>query len=130
MNIAFFAQTLAEICARSLVVPGRQLRWLFIANPTAGGFVIPSRWKQCRKALEAGKAALQASPLREGSALAEIAVQFTDSTDLAAYGLVPTTGPGCASRITGAIIAWAINAVAQNAGAFIAQAHKIGRAHV
>ena len=45
MDLDFFSQNLAEICKRSLVSPGRPLRWTVIANPCAGGFTIRSRRK-------------------------------------------------------------------------------------
>jgi hypothetical protein len=43
MNMEFFAESMAEICAHSLVAQGRPLRWVIIANPGAGGFTISSR---------------------------------------------------------------------------------------
>jgi len=41
----FFTQALTDICEHSLVYRERPLRCTIIVNPTAGGFVIKSRWK-------------------------------------------------------------------------------------
>ena len=104
MKLNFFAETLAKICARSLAAPGRQLRWVIIANPKAGGFVMRSRWKKCRKALEKGRVAAQQNPPRDASAMSELAAQFGVSPELAAWGLIPTTGPGAATNIARALV--------------------------
>jgi diacylglycerol kinase family enzyme len=97
----YFAESLAEICAHSLVAPNRPLRWIVIANPSAGGFVIPSRWRKSRHALEECRAAARVNPLREQCVPAKTAVEF--GADKAA-GLVPTTGPGSAAEITKVLI--------------------------
>ncbi|MDR2542801.1 MAG: diacylglycerol kinase [Treponema sp.] len=39
-----FSKTLSEILAHSVVFPGRPLRCMVVANPTAGGFYIKSKW--------------------------------------------------------------------------------------
>ena len=102
MSTAYFAESLAEICAHSLVATGRQLRWLIIANPAAGGFAMRSRWKEHRRALDACRAAARINPLREDCAPAEIAAKR--GADAAACGLVSTDGPGAAARIVSALI--------------------------
>jgi diacylglycerol kinase family enzyme len=51
MDWDFFAQSLDEICGRSLVSPGRPLHCTVIVNPVAGGFTIRSRWKSHLQAL-------------------------------------------------------------------------------
>jgi diacylglycerol kinase family enzyme len=119
MNMEFFAESIAEICAHSLVAQGRPLRWVIIANPGAGGFVISSRWKKIRRALEECRIAAGANPLRGDSAPADTAVNYTAALDTAqkpagvniasspvfsACGLVPTKGPGCAVNITAALL--------------------------
>jgi len=43
----FFPQALTEICEHSLVFPERPLRCVIIVNPTAGGFIIKSKWQNC-----------------------------------------------------------------------------------
>ncbi|GHV96064.1 diacylglycerol kinase [Spirochaetia bacterium] len=93
MDLEFFAQSLAEICAHSLVSPGRPLRWAVIVNPTAGGFTIKSRWKEHQRTLEEYRQKAQANPLRENSAPAETG------------GLSFTSGPGSGGEIAGALIA-------------------------
>ena len=100
----YFAESLAEICAHSLVAPGRPLRWVVIANPGAGSFVIPSRWKKSRRALEECRAAALSNPLREQCAPAETVTEFVG-------GLVPTTGPGSAMEITRVLINETITAL-------------------
>jgi diacylglycerol kinase family enzyme len=94
-KLQFFAESLAEICAHSLAVQGRPLRWLVIANPTAGGFVMRSRWKKCRQTLEECRAAARANPPRKDCAPAMTAM-FA--------GCVPTERPGSAADITRALV--------------------------
>jgi diacylglycerol kinase family enzyme len=98
----YFAQSLAEICVHSLAAPNRPLRWIIIANPGAGGFVIPSRWRKSRKALEECRAAARANPLRKQCAPAKTAAE--SGSAYAAYGLVPTTGPGSAVEIAKVLV--------------------------
>jgi diacylglycerol kinase family enzyme len=102
MSMKFFAESLAEICAHSLAAPGRDLRWVIIANPSAGGFVIPSRWRKSRHALEECRAAARSNPPREQCAPAKTAAEFGSA--FADCGLVPTTGPGSAVEITRALV--------------------------
>ncbi|MDR0456343.1 MAG: diacylglycerol kinase [Treponema sp.] len=104
MNMEFFAESLAEICAHSLVAPGRPLRWVIIANPRAGGFVMRSRRKKSRQVLEACRAAAQSNPLRENCAPLESVVEFGAGTALAGCGLVPTRGPGSAAGIARVLV--------------------------
>ena len=96
-RIDFFATALAEICAHSLIAPGKQLRWMVIANPAAGGFTMRSRWEKCRLALEKCVAAAKENPLREGCTPANTAVQY-------AFGLVTTEGPGSATKFANDLI--------------------------
>ncbi|MDR1251303.1 MAG: diacylglycerol kinase [Treponema sp.] len=111
MDMEFFFQSLAEICSRSCVAPGRPLRWIVIANPTAGGFTIKARWKEHHRVLEAHRKKVQANPLRE-AVPSETAKDFGASP--AASALVTTSGPGVASKITRAFIEEA----GKNAGPF------------
>jgi len=94
-KLQFFAESLAEICAHSMVAQGRPLRWLVIANPTAGGFVMRSRWKKCRQVLQACRQAARANPPRKDCAPAMTAM-FA--------GCVPTERPGSAADITKALV--------------------------
>jgi len=94
-KLQFFSESLAEICAHSLVAQDRPLRWLVIANPTAGGFVMRSRWKKCRRALEECRAAARTNPQRKDCAPAMTAV-FA--------GCIPTERPGSAVDITRALV--------------------------
>jgi diacylglycerol kinase family enzyme len=100
MNIEFFAEVMAEICTHSLVAPGRPLRWVIIANPRAGGFVMRSRWKKCRQALEKSRIAARVNPQRTDCAPAGTAAKCGATPNLSACGLVPTERPGSAEEIT------------------------------
>jgi diacylglycerol kinase family enzyme len=108
MRMEFFAESLAEICSRSMAAPGRRLRWAIIANPAAGGFTMRSRWKKSRKALEEIRQAAQVNPPREGSAAAPMAApmaaEFNREPALANCGLILTEGPGFAAKIAGALV--------------------------
>ena len=108
MKLEYFAESLAEICSRSAVAPGRLLRWAVIANPTAGSFAMRSRWKKSRAALDAGRIAAQANPRREGCAPAAAAAEFgTDAASaalFAGYGMIFTEGPRFAVKIAASII--------------------------
>ncbi|MDR0584950.1 MAG: diacylglycerol kinase [Treponema sp.] len=100
MDMEFFARSLAEICARSRVAPGRPLRLIFIANPTAGGFTIRSRWKEHSRVLEAYREKALANPLRE-------ALPSQTAKDFAAFSgsaLVCTAGPGTAQKTARSLI--------------------------
>jgi len=110
MSMEYFAESLAEICAHSLAAPGRSLRWVIIANPGAGGFVIPFRWKKSRRALEECRAAAQSNPLRKECAPAETVAEFAARRAGGGFaggfagGLIPTTGPGSAMEITKVLV--------------------------
>jgi len=94
-KLQFFAESLAEICAHSLVAHNRPLRWLVIANPTAGGYVMRSRWKKCCQILEACRQAARANPLR-ANCVPAMSAMFA--------GCVPTERPGSAADITKALV--------------------------
>ena len=102
MDMEFFAQSIAAICARSLPAPGRPLRWIIIANPTAGGFTIGSRWRKHYRALEEYRQKARANPAREDAAPAEAAKR--EGSALAAFGLIPTAGPLHGGKAAGEII--------------------------
>jgi len=104
MSMEFIAETLAEICRRSMAAPGRSLRWLIIANPAAGGFTIRSRREHDRRAFEQCLAEARKNPLREDCAPAGAAAKLTDNPAFASLGLVQTSGHGCAAKFTEALI--------------------------
>ena len=103
MDMEFFARSIAEICAHSLLAPGRFLRWIVIANPTSGGFTIRSRWKRHRHILETYRQKALGNPLRE-SAAAGTAGRFGNPAALAECGMILTGGPGKGGEITRALI--------------------------
>ncbi|MDR0784903.1 MAG: diacylglycerol kinase [Treponema sp.] len=45
-DIETFYSRMAEICSHCAVAPDVPARWTIIANPSAGGFTMPSRWKK------------------------------------------------------------------------------------
>ncbi|MDR2433789.1 MAG: diacylglycerol kinase [Treponema sp.] len=100
MDMEFFARSLAEICAHSRVAPGRPLRLTFIANPTAGGFTIRSRWKEHQRVLEVYREKAQANPPRE-AVPSQVAKDFGVFSGKA---LVCTTGPGSAKKTAEALV--------------------------
>jgi diacylglycerol kinase family enzyme len=115
MDMAYFVESLSEICAHSQVSPGRVLRWLVITNPRAGGFTIKRRWKKHQRTLGEYRRKAHANPLREDSGPAEMVKRFmfaagpqtgssTFSSSLAASGLVLTSGPGSARETARALI--------------------------
>jgi diacylglycerol kinase family enzyme len=114
MDMEFFAQSIAEICARSQIAPGRPLRWIIIANPTAGGFTIGSRWKQHRLALEEYRRRAQANPAREGAAPADTVKR--DGSFQGDRGLIPTAGPGHGKKAAQALIDEAAAALGATGG--------------
>jgi diacylglycerol kinase family enzyme len=107
-KMQFFVEMLAEICAHSLVAKGRPLRWIIIANPGAGGFVMPSRWKNCRHALEGSLWVAKENSRREDCGPVAVATAIAEQcgmeTALAKLGLVPTKGPNSATEIAKALI--------------------------
>ncbi len=85
----FFVQSFAEICAHSLVAPGRLLDCTIIANPVAGGFSIRSKWKSHAKVLNDYSASASTNPPRS----------MQKSVDL-----IFTDGKGAAGEIASSII--------------------------
>jgi diacylglycerol kinase family enzyme len=54
-DVETFYSCMAEICARCAVEPEVPVRWTIIANPTAGGFTMPLRWRRHESALRQAK---------------------------------------------------------------------------
>jgi diacylglycerol kinase family enzyme len=107
-NLDDFAAAMANICSHSLVAPGRPLSWTIIANPTAGGFTIGSRWKRHHAALKSCMEKAAANPLREDAG-PSLAVRDADpgrhsTGGLGRFGLVLTQGPGTAGKVVKALL--------------------------
>jgi diacylglycerol kinase family enzyme len=64
-RISAFAEAAAEIAAHALIVPGKSLRWLIIANPKAGGFAIAARWKRHAEGLSKSLEKARRNPRRD-----------------------------------------------------------------
>jgi diacylglycerol kinase family enzyme len=105
MNIDDFAAAMAGICSRSLVAPGRPLMWTIIANPTAGGFTIGSRWKRHYAALKTCMEKAAANPPRPDAGPSRVAMEAgPDMGGLGRLGLVLTQGPAWAGKIVKALL--------------------------
>jgi diacylglycerol kinase family enzyme len=113
MEMEFFIQSMAELCAHSLVAPERRLVWTIIANPCAGGFTIRSRWKKHCRILEDYRYKARENPVRPHSG-------FSDTAQ-AGGGIVLTTGPGHAGQITRVLIDEALSALDASAGSGAAE---------
>ncbi|MDR1216673.1 MAG: diacylglycerol kinase [Treponema sp.] len=50
-DIETFYSRMAEVCSHCAIASDRLVRWTIIANPSAGGFTMPSRWKKHEAAL-------------------------------------------------------------------------------
>jgi diacylglycerol kinase family enzyme len=105
-NIEEFAADLALMCSRTPIAAGRPLTWTIIANPTAGGFTINSRWKRHREILRAYAQEAQKNEKRLESAGPSRTARETDGGNgkLGALGLVPTRYAGHAGEIVEALL--------------------------
>jgi diacylglycerol kinase family enzyme len=103
VNLDDFAAALSAVCSRCLAAPGQALDWTVIANPTAGGFTIHSRWKRHQRLLEDSVRRAAANPRRDRAGPSRIAREQGGA--LGALGLIPTAGPGHAGRIVEALAA-------------------------
>jgi diacylglycerol kinase family enzyme len=90
-----FGELLGEICSHTPLAKERPLRWTVIANPTAGGFTIRSRWKRHAAFLEQCAALAARNPLYACSA---------PSAASGSRGLIPTSGAGHAGAITRTLV--------------------------
>lgn len=95
MSVLEFAADFAAIASRSPVESGRPLRWFLIANPSAGGFTIRSRWNKHRSTLRRMADEAQHLPLREGGAEPAMTAMGMDrgNGSHGALGLVTTVRP-------------------------------------
>ncbi|MDR2193696.1 MAG: diacylglycerol kinase [Treponema sp.] len=61
-TIAIFSAGIAEVCRHTALAKDAPFRWTIIANPKAGGFTIPSRWKKHAAGLAAAVAKAKTNP--------------------------------------------------------------------
>ena len=101
-KVLFFAESMATICARTQIAQGRPLRWIIIANPTAGGFTLPSYWKKHRPTLERRVSLAGAISARGDCGPAGTALGM--SSVFSEHGLVATERAGSGMEITGALV--------------------------
>jgi len=99
----FFDESLADICSHSLVASGRNLRWIILANPSAGGFTISSRWKKGSHAIEEIRKKAKSNPKREICMPAKIIDKVNDR-HLCGSGLLLTEMKGDAAEFTKMLI--------------------------
>ena len=101
-----FAADLADICSRSPVASGRPLFWTIIANPTAGGFTIRSRWRRHRETLSRFAAEARLKAARPEGASPSFTARKDDygNGTLGALGLVPTRRAAHAGEIVRALV--------------------------
>jgi diacylglycerol kinase family enzyme len=105
-----FVRSIAVICSHTPLAPGRPLIWTIIANPSAGGFTISSRWKKHRTVLQASSAQAEQKPLREGASPSRVSL----GKGAQAEGLVLTRHAGHAALITQALIDEASSTLKRN----------------
>ncbi|MDR2258559.1 MAG: diacylglycerol kinase [Treponema sp.] len=103
MNLEIFGGLVGEICAHTLVAPGRALKWTIIANPAAGGFTIRSRWRRHHEILKTYAEKAAACPPRTESGPSLTARESGRGGGLGAYGLIPTLRPGHGGEIARAL---------------------------
>jgi diacylglycerol kinase family enzyme len=94
-----FGELLAEICTHTPIAKERPLRWTIIANPTAGGFTIGSRWKKHLHQLQACVLRSRNNPLHNDASPTETGLKEGDKN-----GLVLTRQGGHARSIAETII--------------------------
>ena len=101
MQFTEFGSLLSEILSHSLLAARRPLLWTIIANPSAGGFTIKSRWRKHYAMLLDSVQKAKKNPLREGgpsnTALAE-------GGETGGHGLILTRAAGHAMELTGTLI--------------------------
>jgi diacylglycerol kinase family enzyme len=85
-------------------MPGRPFRWIIIANPKAGGFVLPSRWQRHYRSLQ--ECALKAKTFsrRDNTVPLRTAIDEGNDKSLGSLGLIPTRFAGHAGKITQALL--------------------------
>jgi diacylglycerol kinase family enzyme len=94
-----FGVSLANIIGKSSVAPGKNLRWIIIANPGAGGFTIGRRWKKHEEVLRKSLEKIAQSSIQRKASPAACCLNG-ENAELGKYGLIPTNGPGHAMTIT------------------------------
>jgi diacylglycerol kinase family enzyme len=105
MNLDDFAEAMGRICSHSLVAPGQPLTWTIIANPTAGGFSIRSRWKRQYAALRSYEERAAANPLRKDAGPSRTALEADPGRESPGrFGVVPTRGSGTAAETVRALL--------------------------
>ena len=105
MNLDDFAAAMERICSLSSAAPGRPLRWTIIANPTAGGFTIRSRWKRHYAALRACEERAAANHPREDAGPSRAALDSDPGRNsLGRFGVVLTRGAGTAAKTVEALL--------------------------
>jgi len=109
-----FGNLLSGICSHTPLAAGRPLLWTIIANPTAGGFTIKSRWKKHLAQLKNCRLKADKNPPRKGSGPSATAIR--EGGDTGAQGLILTKTAGHAADIVKALIKEASETSAEISG--------------
>jgi diacylglycerol kinase family enzyme len=100
MKLEDFAVKIWDICTHTPLMPGRPLRWIIIANPKAGGFMIPSRWRRHYRSLVEYAVRARALSRRDNAVPFRTAMDEGEDDSLGSLGFIPTCFAGHAGKIT------------------------------
>lgn len=100
MKLADFAVRIWDICTHTPLMSGRPFRWIIIANPKAGGFTIPSRWRRHYCALTEYAVKAKTLSRRDNAVPLRTAMDEGKDDSLGDLGLIPTRFAGHAGKIT------------------------------
>ncbi|MDR0378293.1 MAG: diacylglycerol kinase [Spirochaetaceae bacterium] len=104
MKLEDFAAGLWDICTHTPLMTGRPFRWIIIANPKAGGFIIPSRWKRHYYSLREYALKAKTLPPRDNAVPMRTALDEGEDGLLGSLGLIPTRFAGHAGKIMKALL--------------------------
>jgi diacylglycerol kinase family enzyme len=104
MKLEDFAAGIWEICTHTPLMPGRPFRWIIIANPKAGGFIIPSRWKRHYCSLREYTVRSKVLSRRDNAVPLRTALDEGEDPSLGSLGLIPTRFPGHAGKIAAILL--------------------------
>jgi diacylglycerol kinase family enzyme len=93
---------------------GRPFRWIIIANPKAGGFTMPYRWKRHYRFLRNCAERAKALPRRNNAISTSTALDEGKDSSLNGLGLIPTRYPGHAGKIVEILVKEAAAEISAN----------------
>jgi diacylglycerol kinase family enzyme len=104
MKLEEFAARIWDICTHTPLMPGRPFRWIIIANPKAGGFILSSRWKRHYSSLQEYALKARAFFRRDNAVPFRTAIDEGKDYSLGSLGLITTRFAGHAGIITEALM--------------------------